>query len=433
MEERIERAWSVEPDAGEERRQEIANQVRGDRRKAVAYYDLTFSPVKSVSVYWAALMSQGRRAEAELVVQAHHGAIAEAMAWAEGEVAWTRVGYHGRTASGRTVGRYEAASGLVWTRWDHSTNRACEPQLHSHVAVLNRVVTAADGQIRSLDGRGFKAIKHGIDAIYAQSYERHLSESLGVRFEWRVDGQAREIVRVERQLLTEASSRRADVVEGAEKLTAEYEQRHGHQPSPAVRTKLTRAAALSTRAVKSKLAPVEQIRRWCTPRAARLRQLVAEVEHHGRYAARVGCRDQRNQSIRALDDVLAVAVAAVQRRHATWDLGLLQKAIADELTRAPFAVDEPLPQLTARVLADPKRFGIVLVNAPGPGTRAGGVATGGRQEPLPPASRRAVHHHRPAKRGDRDRRRRPRTRWAGAGPAHRRWAAKPARFRWSQP
>ena len=30
------------------------------QRKAVAYYDLTFSPVKSVSVYWAALLEAGR-------------------------------------------------------------------------------------------------------------------------------------------------------------------------------------------------------------------------------------------------------------------------------------------------------------------------------------------------------------------------------------
>ncbi len=366
VEERIERAWAAEPDAGEERRQEIAHQVRGDRRKAVGYYDLTFSPVKSVSVYWAALMSQARYNEAELVVRAHREAIAEAMAWAEGEVAWTRVGYHGRTASGRSVGRYEHASGLVWTRWDHSTSRACEPQLHSHVAVLNRVVTASDGQIRALDGRGFKAIKHGIDAIYAQSYERHLRDSLGVRFEWRPDGKAREIVGIERRLLTEASSRRHDVVEGAEKLIAEYQQRHGHQPSPAVRTKLSRAAALSTRAAKSHLAPLEQIRRWCAPRTVRLSQSVAEVEHHGGHAAPAGYRDQRNQPTRSLDIVLAAAVSAVQQRHATWDVGLLQKAIADELTRTPCGVTEPLPQLTARVLADPQRFGIVQVSASDP-------------------------------------------------------------------
>src|SRR4051812_7951301 len=39
IEERITRAQAREPDAGQERQAEIANQVRGDRRKAVGYYD----------------------------------------------------------------------------------------------------------------------------------------------------------------------------------------------------------------------------------------------------------------------------------------------------------------------------------------------------------------------------------------------------------
>jgi hypothetical protein len=152
-EQRIRAALAAEPDADEERRAQIENTVRADGRKAVGYYDLTFSPVKSVSVYWAALISEGRHVEAAQVVAAHQEAIAEAMAWAEREVAYTRVGYHGKTSPGRSVVRYEQASGLVWTRWDHATNRAQEPQLHSHAAVLNRVVTMVDGKIRALGGR----------------------------------------------------------------------------------------------------------------------------------------------------------------------------------------------------------------------------------------------------------------------------------------
>jgi conjugative relaxase-like TrwC/TraI family protein len=358
VEERIKRASDAEPDAAPERRQEIANQVRADRRKAVGYYDLTFAPVKSVSVYWAALTSQSKHAEAEMVVRAHRQAISEAMSWAEGEVAWTRMGYHGRTASGRPVGRYEAAEGLVWTRWDHSTNRACEPQLHSHVAVLNRVVTASDGQIRALDGRGFRAVKHGIDAIYAQTYEQLLAEWLGVRFEWRPDGRAREILGIDQQLLVEASSRRQDVVEGVEKLVADYRQRHGYEPSPATRKKLARVAAMSTRAAKSSLAPVEQIRQWTAPRLTRLQRALREVEHRARG------RDQRNPPAQNVERMLAAAVETVQAEHATWDVGLLQKAIAEQLTRTPCAVSKTLPELTARVLAEPVRFGIVLVSAP---------------------------------------------------------------------
>jgi hypothetical protein len=98
VEVRVRAALAREPDAGEERRREIENGVRADGRKAVGYYDVTFSPVKSVSVLWAALLSEGCEAEAALVVAAHRDAVAEAMAWAEREVAYTRVGYHGRTS-----------------------------------------------------------------------------------------------------------------------------------------------------------------------------------------------------------------------------------------------------------------------------------------------------------------------------------------------
>ena len=38
------------------------------------------------------------------------------MAYAEEHVGYTRTGYHGRTNDGRSVGRYEAGEGLVWTQ-----------------------------------------------------------------------------------------------------------------------------------------------------------------------------------------------------------------------------------------------------------------------------------------------------------------------------
>ena len=61
------------------------------------------------------------------------GAVEAAMAYAEEHIGYTRTGYHGRTTDGRSVGRYEAGEGLIWTGWKHSTNRESEPQLHTHV------------------------------------------------------------------------------------------------------------------------------------------------------------------------------------------------------------------------------------------------------------------------------------------------------------
>src|SRR3981081_1860611 len=91
------------------------------------------------------------------------------------------------------------------TGWDHSTNREGEPQLHTHVAVLNRAVTTSDGRIRALDGRGFRPIKEAIATIYEGGIERGLRESLGVAFATRPDGIAREILRGDPELCAGAS------------------------------------------------------------------------------------------------------------------------------------------------------------------------------------------------------------------------------------
>ena len=148
------------------------------------------------------------------------------------------------------MGRYEATDGLVMTGWEHSTNREMEPQLHTHVAVLNRAVTTSDGRIRALDGRGFRPIKEAIATIYERGIERGLRESLGVAFATRPDGMAREILGVDPELCAEASTRRAQVLDRLGDLVTEYEQRHGRAPDAAALKVMALAATLDTRAAK---------------------------------------------------------------------------------------------------------------------------------------------------------------------------------------
>ncbi|MCW2718475.1 MobF family relaxase, partial [Pseudonocardia sp.] len=237
-----------------ERLRELELDAKTDGRKAVAYYDFTFSPVKSVSVYYAALLAEGFLEEANLVVTAHQDAVDIAMAYAESHAAYVRVGYHGRTGEGRSVGRYEAATGLVMTVWEHSTNREGEPQLHTHVAVSNRAQTRSDGQIRALDGRGFRPIKEAVAAAYEGAVEQLLGESLGVVFGTRPDGVAREILGVDPALCAEASTRRAQVLARLDELSADYVARHGRAPDAGARKALSQAATLGTRAAKTGVA-----------------------------------------------------------------------------------------------------------------------------------------------------------------------------------
>ncbi len=65
----------------------------------VAGYDLTFSPVKSVSALWAL----APRDVADQVAAAHDAAVADVIGWLEREVAFTRTGV-GRAAAGARAG-----------------------------------------------------------------------------------------------------------------------------------------------------------------------------------------------------------------------------------------------------------------------------------------------------------------------------------------
>ena len=365
-EERVQAALEAEPDATEERIREISAEVRGSGRKAVAYYDLTFSPPKSVSVYYAALVAEGRMAEAAQVVEAHRAAVAEAMAYVEEQAAYTRTGYHGKTANGRSVGVYEKATGLVWTRWDHSTSRAQEPQLHSHVAVLNRVVSAETGKVQALDGKGFRPIKAGVDAQYREALERELGSRRGVVFASRPDGKAREILGVDQELLAAGSTRRSQVVERTKELVADYAARHGRAPSPAARKALAQQATLETRAPKSQLHPGEQYRRWADGKGPALRTTLADIAMAPERVAREGHPDQREGAQRSRDEVLRAAVGRVQAQYATWDVGNLQDAIKKERESTP-AVTGTLPELADEVLRNGAAYGVLMVSAPDPG------------------------------------------------------------------
>ena len=107
---------------------------------AVAGFDLTFSPVKSVSTLWAAADPQ----VAARIELAHQGAVKDALAFIEARALFTRVGTNGV--------RQVDVQGMVATAFTHRDSRAGDPDLHTHVAVANKVQTR-DGRWLSIDGR----------------------------------------------------------------------------------------------------------------------------------------------------------------------------------------------------------------------------------------------------------------------------------------
>jgi conjugative relaxase-like TrwC/TraI family protein len=362
FEERLAEALAREPDAAGERRREITAGLSTKARTATAYFDFTFSPVKSVSVYWAALLVAGRAVEASNVVAAHHTAVAAAMAYAEREAAIVRSGYHGKTASGQSVGEYQQARGLVWARWDHSTSRAREPQLHSHVSVLNRAETVSDGVIRALASRGFEPIKQAVDAIYTQTLETTLTASNPVAFAIRPDGRAREILGFAPELLAKASSRNVDVSARQDELVRGFEQAHGRGPSPRDRKQMHDAAWRETRQAKTHMAPRRQLFAWATPLRGELTGALTAAAAWAERVARTGHPDHVGYAGRGREEVLRAAVQVAQAQYATWTVGNLAMAIAAEQTRTPSVTGTP-DELAVEVLDHPRRYGLVQVSA----------------------------------------------------------------------
>jgi hypothetical protein len=82
-------------EAGEGWSEVEASIRRGGERAAVAGFDLTFSPPKSVSVLWAAADAEGR----EAIWGAQREAVTAALGYIEREAAWSRVGYNGSARS----------------------------------------------------------------------------------------------------------------------------------------------------------------------------------------------------------------------------------------------------------------------------------------------------------------------------------------------
>ena len=122
---------------------ELAGLIAKDSRhraSTVAGYDLTFSPVKSVSALWAV----ADPTVVAVIERAHQAAVGDALRFIEEYALFTRTGAQGI--------RQVNVRGLVAVAFTHRDSRAGDPDLHTHVAVANKVQTL-DGRWLSIDGR----------------------------------------------------------------------------------------------------------------------------------------------------------------------------------------------------------------------------------------------------------------------------------------
>jgi conjugative relaxase-like TrwC/TraI family protein len=222
-----------------------AQEARRDRR-AVAGYDLVFTPVKSASLLWAL----GSASTREAVEAAHHEAVAQTLTWLEAETAFGRVGDAGE--------QQIDTRGFLATAFDHRDSRAGDPDLHTHVAVSNRVRARddyPDGTARwlSLDARVIHAAAVAASERYNTRFEDALTRRLGVAFVDRPDAGGRdkrvvrEIAGIPQALIKHFSKRRVAIEDRYQALATEYRRQHGHDPPTAAQLKLAQQATLETR------------------------------------------------------------------------------------------------------------------------------------------------------------------------------------------
>jgi conjugative relaxase-like TrwC/TraI family protein len=212
------------------------------RTQTVAGYDLTFSPVKSVSTLWA-VADPHVAAQIEL---SHQAAVRDALRFIERHALFTRQGRNGV--------RQVNVRGLVAGAFTHRDSRAGDPDLHTHVAVANKVQTL-DGLWLSIDGRVLFKATVAASETYNTALEHHLHDTLGVRFADRPDTDpakrpVREIVGVELALNQRWSTRQVLIKDRQGVLAARFQRDHGRPPTPVEALQLAQQATLETRDAK---------------------------------------------------------------------------------------------------------------------------------------------------------------------------------------
>ena len=198
------------------------NEGKNGVGQAVSGFDLTFSPVKSVSVVWGL-------ADKELagkIARLHHEAVDEVLGWAEENCVFTR----------RGVGGIEKirTRGLIGARFTHFDTRDGDPDLHDHVLVSNKV-QGVDGVWRSVDSRSLHRSAQALSARYNLVLQDKLSRVLGFDFTERPRGDGKqsvwEIKGVSDAVIEAFSSRRAQAKPVLEGLVDEWVRKHGVSPS----------------------------------------------------------------------------------------------------------------------------------------------------------------------------------------------------------
>ncbi len=297
------------PPADAAERSGFLARVSRPSRTSVAGYDLTFSPVKSVSTLWAiAPAALSRQLE-----DAHQAAVAKTLSWLETEAGYTRLGTNGPAQV--------PVRGLVMAQFTHRDSRAGDPDLHTHVAVSNKVQTL-DGRWLALDARMLYRLNVAASEFYNTSLEAEVAARTGARFAARPDEAGkrvvREIVGVDDRLNQRWSSRRTVIVDHRTGLTADFVARHGRVPTTVEMIKLGQQATLATRETKHQPRSLPEQRDTWTAQAVQVLGGRREVDEMMRGVLQPEVQAFEAATPELIDEVAAATLEAVENSRAHW-------------------------------------------------------------------------------------------------------------------
>ncbi len=245
---------------------------------AVAGYDLTFSPVKSVSTLWAI----APREVGEVIEQAHRDAVTDTLTWIEDNAAYTRRGRNGVAqvdVKGSSRPRSPTATRAPATR-------TCTPTSRS--ATRCRPLTAPGSP--STGGRSTRTTSPPPSGTTPASRRCSSNASASSFADREPTGRStegkhpiREIVGIDGDLPRHWSKRRAQIDLRRAALSAHFQQRHGRPPTPKEAGELAQQATLETRQAQAR---TPLLRRAARHLARRSDHGVRRRDHAARLPAR---------------------------------------------------------------------------------------------------------------------------------------------------
>jgi conjugative relaxase-like TrwC/TraI family protein len=325
---------------------EIAATIAKESRsgtQTVAGYDLTFSPVKSVSTLWAVANPH----VAAQIERAHQAAVQDALSFIERHALFTRQGRNGV--------RQVNVGGLVAAAFTHRDSRAGDPDLHTHVALANKVRTL-DGRWLSIDGRVLFKAAVVASETYNTALEHHLRDTLGVRFAERADTDPRlrpirEIVGVDPALNRRWSARRASIEDRRGELACQFQRDHGRPATPVEMLHLAQQATLETRSAKHEPRTLTQQRTSWRAEATQVLggpQAVDAMVHAALHTSnKISPMIDADWVAAAADRVLA----AMEEHRSTWQIWHVQAEAQRQVRAANLSTDK-LDQLVDLLVAE---------------------------------------------------------------------------------